>query len=155
MNNKFLVTSVTNWSVDSSLESALKIPYMKRLGKSATLFIVNNDYVDTFSQMNIEIKEEHRVKEFYGLKLVIKDKVVDSSIKSSYEALKQKLTDSGFDLMADSMTDINQQVVEVYAISYTERKLLKTFEATQDDMEDIVYNLEDCPDAWNIISSYE
>lgn len=155
MNNKFLVTSVTNWSVDSSLENALKIPYMNRLGESATLFIVNNDYVDTFGQMNIEIKEEHRDKEFYGLKLVIKDKVVDSSIKNSYEALKQKLADSGFDLMADSMTDINQQVVEVYAISYTERKLLKTFEATQDDMEDIVYNLEDCPDAWNIISSYE
>lgn len=147
----YLVTSMTNWATDHDLKDALHVPYINRTSETSSLLVVNNDIVVSYGQCSIEVKDEFKDK-YFALELVVKEKKVPEYLKTTFGELINKLSQQGFENYAWTLSDINQQFIEVYAVSYNEKKLLTSFEATCNDIDEIVFSLEACDKAFEILS---
>jgi hypothetical protein len=147
----YLVTSLTNWQVNESLATALETPYRNRIHDTAELFIVSNNIVKTFGQLSVNVKEEY-ADDLFAIKLIVKETYISYSIKSKYLEFIDNLYDLNYTVIADAMPELTQQVIEVYAISNTESKLLTTFSAHPSDMSNIEFEIDNCQEALDILS---
>lgn len=151
MNKMYLVTSLTNWTTDSSLANALKASYTNRLCDKSEIIIVDNNIVESFGQFSVQVKDQYK-NDYFALKLVINNKTVPKSITDKFEELTAMLYSAGLDLIADEFPCASQEVVEVYAINYEQSKLLTTFDSHEDNMLNIEYELENCDEAYRILN---
>lgn len=150
MKNTYLVTSISNWAVNTSLEDALHSIYKNRFSETSTLLLVNNDIVTSFGQFAVEVKDEFKDK-YFALKLVVKEKKVPEYLKDVFEEFVDKVRSEGFEFYTYSMHDINQQLIEVYAVSKTDEKFLTSFDATNGDIGDIAFEIQNCDEAAAIL----
>jgi len=147
----YLVTSLTNWNTDSSLENALKDSYNNRFGDHNEIYIVDNNIVTSFGQLSINVKPEYH-EDFFALKLVVKEDKICNEIGQKYDEFISMLYQNKFGIVADEMPELMIQTVEVYAVNNTNTKLLTTFKAHSDNMYNIVFELENCEEAYNILN---